>query len=382
MANTLTDLIPTIYTALDVVSRELVGFIPNVAINAASSSAAVGQTINAHVVPQGTLEDITPGVNPADSGDVEPGITSVTITKSKAYPIRWNGEEQLALGANGQYNLILADQFAQAFRTLTNAVEADLAGLYTSAARATGTAGTTPFSSVDDHSDWANANMILDQLGAPQVGRVMIVGHAARAKIEGVQSGLFKVNEAGDQGAMLRMRQSRELHGFTMGYSSGIKSHTKGSGAGWLTNSLSGYNAGDSSIALDTGTGTVLAGDVVTFAGDATKYVVKTALSAGTLALNSPGLAFSLADNKALTTENNYTANLFFHRSAMLLAARAPAMPVGGDSADDVMQVTDPISGLTFQVAMYRQYRQVKYEIGLAWGVAAPNGKHMGILLG
>jgi hypothetical protein len=57
-------------------------------------------------------------------------------------------------------------------------------------------------------------------------------------------------------------------------------------------------------------------------------------------------------------------------------------MPEGGDEADDVTTITDPVSGLTFQVAVYRQYRRVKYEIGLAWGVAAPNGKHGGVLLG
>jgi hypothetical protein len=46
-------------------------------------------------------------------------------------------------------------------------------------------------------------------------------------------------------------------------------------------------------------------------------------------------------------------------------------MPEGGDTADDVMNVTDPVSGITFQIALYRQYRQVRYEVGLAWGVAA-----------
>ncbi|EHX9357917.1 P22 coat - protein 5 family protein, partial [Escherichia coli] len=45
--NTLTGLIPTIYTALDVVSREQVGFIPAVAKNAKADAAAKDQTVTA-----------------------------------------------------------------------------------------------------------------------------------------------------------------------------------------------------------------------------------------------------------------------------------------------------------------------------------------------
>lgn len=381
MSNTLTGLIPTLYTALDIVRRELIGFIPNVSMDAKASGAAVGQTVTAHVVPQGALEDITPGVNPASSGDQTIGTVNVAITKSKAYPIRWNGEEQLQLSDNnGQYNAILADQFAQGFRTLANAVETDLGALYSQVARAVGTAGTTPFSTADNHSDWAAANEALDNLGAPQAGRVMIVNSAARAKIEGIQSGLFHVNEAGDAGAMLRDRQMRQIHGFTMGYSAGIASHTAGTGDSYQTSAAAA--AGDTTISIDTGTGTILAGDTVSFAGHSAEYVVKTALSGGDFVL-ADGLAAAVADNEAVTVNNtDFAANLAYHRNALLLATRHPAMPDGGDSADDMMTLTDPVSGLSFQVCLYRQYKQIKYELGLAWGVAAPNGKFGAILRG
>jgi hypothetical protein len=54
----------------------------------------------------------------------------VKITKSKMAPVKWNGEEQLAIGPAGTYNTILADQFKQAFRALANEVDADLAALF------------------------------------------------------------------------------------------------------------------------------------------------------------------------------------------------------------------------------------------------------------
>lgn len=377
--NTLTGLIPTIYTGLNQVSRELIGFIPNVSVDAKASGAAVGQTVRAPVAGQSDLEDITPGQDSPNSGGSTTTYTDVTISKSKAYPILWTGEEQLALGPNGEYNMILADQFAEGFRKLSNAVEDDLGSLYSSAARSYGTEGTTPFGTADNHTDFAQSNKMLDDLGAPQQGRIMVVGSAARANIEGIQSGLFKVNEAGDGGAMLRNREQRQIHGFTMGYSAGVQSHTAGTGASYVLNGA--LAAGDTTIAVDTGTGTILAGDPVTI--DGTTYVATSALSGGEFTIASPGVKSAVADGAAVAVNTtDFTANMVFHRNAILLASRAPAMPEGGDEADDVMNVTDPVSGITFQVAVYRKYRQVKYEIGLAWGVAMPNAKHAGLLVG
>lgn len=383
MANTLTGLVPTIYTALDVVSRELIGFIPNVNRDAKAASGAVGQTVRSPVVPANTLEDITPGNTPADSGDQTIGYADVSITKSKAYPIRWTGEEQLSVSQFGQYNTILADQFAQGFRTIANAVEVDLAAeAVVSASRAYGTAGTTPFGTAGDLTDLAEINRILDDNGAPASGRVMVVNSASRAKLEGKHSELFKVNEAGDAGALLRQRQMRMLQGFTMGYSAGIALHTKGTGSGFLVNDAA-LGAGETAIAADTGTGTILAGDVVTFAADtANKYMVNTALAGGTFAIGAPGARMAIPDDNAITVGNSFTPNFGFTPNALVLAARTPAMPEGGDDADDVMLVTDPISGLVFQVAMYRQYRRVKIEIGLAWGVAGIKPEHVAVLLG
>jgi hypothetical protein len=384
MANTLTGLVPTIYTALDVVSREQIGFIPNVSRDATAESGAVGQTVRSPIVPPGSLEDITPGVNPGDSGDHVLDYADVVITKSKAYPIRWTGEEQKSVSQFGQYNVILANQFEQAFRMLSNAVEADLAvTALANASRAYGTAGTTPFATADDLTDLSETNRILDDNGAPKTGRVMVLNSAAKAKLEGKQPVLFKVNEAGDAGAMLRQRQMRMLQGFVMGYSGGISLHTKGTGAGYFTNSGTTNAIGDVTIPADTGAGTILAGDVVTFAADAAnKYMVKTALSGGNLKIGNPGLRVAVADGNAITVGNSFTPNFGFSPNALVLAARQPAMPEGGDAADDVMAVTDPLSGLTFQVALYRQYRRIKIEVGLAWGTAGVKSEHIAVLLG
>lgn len=377
MSNTLTGLIPTIYTALDTVSREQVGLIPAVSRNAKADAAAKGQTVTAPVAPIATTVDITPGANAPNDGDQSIGNVEVKITKSKMAPVKWNGEEQLALGPAGTYNTILADQFTQAFRALSNEVDADLAALYYASSRAVGDAGKAPFGVAGDLSDAANARQVMSDNGAPTTDLQMVLGSSAIANLRGKQSVLFKVNESGTD-TLLREGIIGRLEGFNIHESANVKKHASAA-TGYLVNGEK--EEGDIIIAVDTGTGAFKAGDIVTFAGDAHQYVVAVA-TASTITLAAPGLRQDLADDTVITVLGTYTANMAFDRGAFLLAARTPAMPEGGDTADDVMNVTDPKSGITFQVALYRQYRQVRYEVGLSWGVAPVKTEHSCIILG
>ncbi|MDH2394612.1 P22 phage major capsid protein family protein [Providencia rettgeri] len=377
MSNTLTGLIPTIYTALDTVSREQVGLIPAVSRNAKADAAAKGQTVTAPVAPIATTVDITPGANAPNDGDQSIGNVEVKITKSKMAPVKWNGEEQLALGPAGTYNTILADQFTQAFRALSNEVDADLAALYYASSRAVGEAGKTPFGVAGDLSDAANARQVMSDNGAPTTDLQMVLGSSAIANLRGKQSVLFKVNESGTD-TLLREGIIGRLEGFNIHESANVKKHASAA-TGYLVNGEK--EEGDIIIAVDTGTGAFKAGDIVTFAGDAHQYVIAAA-TASTITLAAPGLRQDLADDTVITVLGTYTANMAFDRRAFLLAARTPAMPEGGDTADDVMNVTDPKSGITFQVALYRQYRQVRYEVGLSWGVAPVKTEHSCIILG
>jgi hypothetical protein len=378
MSNTLNNLIPTLYSALDVVSRELVGFIPSVTLDASTARAALNQEVISPVAPASSATDITPGVTPPDDGDQTIGSRPITISKARRVPIRWNGEQSLGVNSGPGQNNVLRDQFAQAMRTLCNEVEADLSGLYTDASRAFGTAGTTPFAS--DLSDTANVLKILLDNGAPSTDLQLVINTSGGAKLRTLGQ-LTKANEAGGD-SLLRQGVLLDLHGMAIRESAKVKNVTKGTGAAYQVNNVAGYAVGDTVIAADTGTGTILAGDVVTFAGDTNKYIVASALSGGSFTIAAPGLRQALANDAVITVGNNYAANMAFSRSAIILATRAPALPDGGDSADDRTIITDPVSNLSFEVALYRQYRQVQYEISLAWGIANFKPEHTAILLG
>lgn len=388
MSNTLTGLIGPLYEALNSVSREFVGFIPAVnRDNGNFSRAALGQTVTSFTVPRITGADIVPGVTAPNDGDQVFGAVNMTITKSRYWPIRWNGEEQLALNNSGpKFPPILRQQFQQGFRSAVNEVEQDLALVaYKAASRATGSPGTAPFGVAGDLSDFALTAQILDENGAPALPRGMVVGSSAMANLRGKQSVLFKVNEAGTE-ETLRRGKVGAVEGFDIGYSPGIKQVVKGTGSGYVLGTGS-YPVGTTALPVVTGSGTVNQGDVVTLAGDPNKYVVAAGIAApGTITIQSPGLKLVHAAADALTVGNSFTPNVGFTQDALLLATRMPALPVKLDGTTGDMgvhqMIVDEFSGLTFDVAMYEQYRQVRFEIGLAWGVAAPNPEHIALLLG
>jgi len=377
MANTLTNLIPTIRVALDTISRELTGFIPAVSLYANSDGAALNQTIRWPVAPTSSANDITPAATGPSTANQTIGSDTMTISKSRAVSFSWNGEEQLSV--RQQYGTMLTDQFTQAMRSLVNEVETDLGALFVGASRAYGTAGTTPFAT--NLNDTAQVRKILADNGAPLSNLQMVLGTTAGAALRTLTQ-LTKANEAGSTDP-LRRGVLLDIHGFAIRESAQVASHTAGTGAGYLVNNVAGYAVGDTSIAIDTGAGTVLAGDVVTFAGDSNKYIVTTGVAApGTITIAEPGLRVALADNTAMTVGATAVQNMAFDKGAIWLATRTPAMPEGGDSAADVTTVTDPQTGLSFMVAMYKQYKQVTYEVGLAWGVKLAKSAHSAVLLG
>jgi hypothetical protein len=294
--------------------------------------------------------------------------------------IPWTGEEIKHVNNGSGYETIYGDQIAQAIRALCNKIEQDLfATVYKGASRAIGTAGTTPFASNFDSI--AQVRQILVDNGCPTDNQIsLVMNTAAGVKLRNLAQ-LQQANTAGDT-QLLRQGTLLDLQGIMIKESAGITTHTKGGGASYVT---SGSTAvGISDIALVTGSGTVLAGDAVTFAADtANIYIVGTGVAAaGTITLNAPGAQKVIATANALTIGASYTPNVAFHKSAIELGMRAPAMPNGGDSATDVMTVQDATSGLVFEIAVYKGYMKTMLEIRCLYGSKVWKPNHVATLLG
>lgn len=382
MANVLTDLAADIYKAADVVGRELVGFIPASTINAnGSERAAKGDTVRASFTREATAVNVAESMTIPEGTDQTVDNKTLSITNARAVQIPYTGEDVLSLNNGIGFETVYGDQIAQAMRTLTNEMEADLAEeAYKNASRAFGTAGTTPFGS--NFSEIAEIRQILVDNGMPaNDGQASLVLNTLAGTNLRQLAQLQQANTAGGTD-LLRQGVLLDLQGLAVRESAQIQSHTKGTGTSYVVNDAE-TAIGDTVIAADGGSGTIVAGDIVTFAADTVnKYVVGTAFAGGSFAINPTGLRVAIPDNNAITVGNNYTANVAFHRRALEIAMRAPAVPQGGDIADDAMTVQDPVSGLVFEVRVYKGYRKTMIEVAASWGVKAWKPEFIATLLG
>lgn len=383
-ANTLTNLIPSLYQGLDIVSRELVGFIPSVTRNASAERAALNQTITFPIAPPLTSVNITPAMTIPEPTDFTMGFGTLSISKAKMVDFGFAGEEVKGLKNGAGYSVTQADLFAQSLRVLVNEMEADLwAAGWAAASRAYGTAGTTPFAT--NTGDSAQVRKILDDNGSPLSERSLIIDTSAGASLRTLTQ-LTKANEAGTT-MTLRDGMLLDLNGLMIKESAAVGTRTAGTATSATTNAA-GYAIGATVITLaSAGTGTILAGDYITFAGDTRKYLVVSGdadvSNGGSITLGAPGLKAAIAASAtAITMIATSTRNIAFTRSAMQLVTRAPAMPEEGDAAVDNFMLTDPRSGISFEVRVYLGFGKVSYKVGAAWGVSAIKPAHIAALLG
>lgn len=381
-ANTLTGLVVDAQVAADRVLREQTGFIGAVYIDPAAERVAKDQNITYPVVPAMTASDVTPAATPTEPTGQTIGYGQMTISKVRKVPFVWRGEEQKSI--SGIYGNVLQDQLAQAFRTLVNEVETDLfTAAKQGASRAYGTAGTTPFATAADLSDVANIRKILVDNGAWTDDMHMVLSTTSGTKIRSVQANLFKVNEAGEAG-LLRDGSLGRLEGFNLHESGQIVAHTPGTASGYLVNLTAGYAIGTQDVVVDTGSGTVLAGDIVSntkTSRDTNKYVSRAALASNTVKLALPGIRVAWVNNDPLAIAGAYTGNFAFERNALHLLTRLPQMPQEG-SLGEHTEITDPYSGITFMLSVYPGYHLVIIEVSLAWGVKAVKSEAIATLLG
>lgn len=376
MANTLTNVLPVLTTAAQVVSREAVGFLRAIDLRGSAEPVALNQTLNIPRNPTMASTTYAPSLSPSLTDRT---ITGLQLTLSTAKECAWHITAEQARGMDTGNSNAMADfsrQSQQAMRTLANEVEAYIAGLARNgASRAVGTAGTTPFAS--NLTAASTVAQVLNENGAPMQGRSLVCSTGAYANL---QAQFANVTTTRDN-ASFEAGEIPGISGLIPRLSVQPTAVTKGTGTSYVTSGSTAVGVTD--IALVTGSGTVLAGDVVTFAADTTnKYVVNTGVSApGTITIGRPGARVVIATSNAMTVGNTYTANTALTRDSILCVVRPPAQPVGSPYImNDV--VVDAVSGIPFGVTSIIGDGVVYYSVRIVYGGIVVEPAHIATLMG
>jgi hypothetical protein len=126
---------------------------------------------------------------------------------------------------------------------------------------------------------------------------------------------------------------------------------------------------GTVSIAKATNASALVAGDVLSFAGDPQTYVVLTAVSlivGNTTVAIAPALQVAKTGGELVTLRASHVVNLAFHRDAFGFVSR----PLQASSANtmEVMSVADPVSGVALRLEVVRQNKQTLFDFDVLYG--------------
>lgn len=374
MANTLTALVPTLFSAAQEVSNEPAGSLDAINLNFDDKGVAKGDSVVVPIAPTRAASDFTPAVTSSAGSDATATSVQVTITKSRKVSWHLTGEQIRSLQNGADASEWARQLVAQGMRTLRNEAESDLcAAIKVGASRAVGTAGTTPFGSNLDAL--VDARKLLVDNGAPMADGQLVIDTSAGVALR--KLGIFQQAYQAGSDAERRSGNFLPQFGFNIRESAGIATHTKGTGTSYQLSAAG--SVGDTTINVDTGSGTLLAGDIVTVAGTSHKYVANSALSGGVFTIGRPGLRAAEADNDAITIGNDYVPNMVFERNAVVGIMRPPVMP---DNPLHTVQMISDSRGMTYMLLQIAQYGQLTWELHLAWGFKAVQGEHIALILG
>lgn len=376
MANVFTALQPQLYGAAQDVSAEAFGVISAIAASFDDKGVAIGDKVRVPIAPPASTADYTPAMSASAGADATASNVEVEITANKQVSWHLTGEQLRSLQNGGTDGEWVRQMIAQGMRALRNEAEiACAAAVKQGASRAVGTAGTNPFASTIDIIP--DARKVLLDNGAPMSDLQLVINSTAgtAARKLGIIQQAYQAGSDAERRSGDLMRQ----FGFSIRESAGIATHTKGTGTSYVTSGSTAVGVRD--IALITGSGTVLAGDVVTFAADANnKYVINTGVAAaGTITLGRPGARVTIATANAMTIGNSYSANLAFERNAVVGIMRPPVMP---DNPLIQRTLISDQNGMTYLLVQIAGDGMATWRLHLAYGFKVVQGEHVAIVLG
>lgn len=321
-------------------------------------------TVNVAVPAAVATRDVTPDVVP-------PSVTATTPTSVPVTLDQWR-EAPFAMDDKGLVqvdNGILPMQADEAAKALANYIEDNLwtklsAGIYGFA----GTGGVTPFAT--DLSAYLDARKIGNRQLMAMDPRYVVLDTDSEANALGLRA-FQDASFGGGDGVIMNGQIGRKL-GATWLMSQRVPTHTSGTAAGATTNTA-GYAVGSTTITLaSAGTGTVIANDIITFAGVQGSYLIVTGdtdVSNGGTLVFTPGLLTAIPTSAvAISVKPTFVQNVLLHRDCQTFAMAPLLETVQVPGATLQITTIDEVSGLSLRLEVSRQYKQYQWSYDALWG--------------
>jgi len=378
MTNSFSTVEQIAFEAVAKVGRELTGMSAVAGRDFNGNQVALNGRVDVPVMKASTIGDVTPSATFPTGEDRTSSVRSFILDNQKEATWNMVAEEERALNNSGNAQDVMRQTIEQNIRGLANLIEANTCNVAQLAAtQGRGVAGTNPFAS--NLSMVATQRKVLDDLGAPQGDRHIIIDTSAGKAIRDQLTTGFLVGAETKSETMTG--HLLNLHGFDIGESAGIATHTAGTGTLYEVNGTPAL--GDTAIPIDTGSGTILAGDMVGFDGSTDYYGVRSDFVSGNLTLQDPGLIKQItlpADGDVLALAPTHTAHLAFQKSAITTVVRPSDQPEGSNSEKSV--IIDPVTGFAFLLLRVEQNGQASWFMRVTFGAFAQNPQFISKIIG
>lgn len=323
-----------------------------------------GSTIDVPIPSAIAVQDVVPAATPPATADITPTSVPIPLNRWKEAPFHLSDKELLEI-QSGTIPMIASE----AVRALANEINAFLLGLAAKFFGVFGTSGTTPFGD-EKTTDASGSRTILNNQLAPLDTRYAVLDPFAEGSALDVRA-FHDASFGVGGGAILEGQITRRL-GFGWFMSQLVQTHTAGTGLDYLINNGGGYAIGIKTITVDTGSGTILVGDIIKFSGHTQTYVVTSALSGASLSFE-PGLVAAVADSEVITGPGDtggvgtHVMNMMFQRDAIAFATR-PLEKSSITNSSRIETAFDAQSGLTLRLEITREHKRDRWSFDVLYG--------------
>lgn len=372
MANTLTDLVP-ILVAQGLQTLRSACVMPRLVNSDYSNTPAdQGDVINLPIYSANAVTDVAPTAAPFQAPDTKVVKAQIPLNRWRRNGFFLTDKEQEEIASTPGFR---SRQTEETVKKLAEDINAYIFSKYTKVYGYVGTAGTTPFAS--DVTGATNARKQLNKQLAPLGDRRLVLDvdaeanalarpefHAMyssntdRAIIDGTLGRRFGFDIAMDQQVPIHTSTALSVGNATVNGAQAV-------GVG----STDGGRTGTVSIAKATNASNLVAGDIISFAGDPQTYTVlaNVTLAVGNTTVSiAPALQVAKAGGELMTLRASHVVNLGFHRDAFGFVSR----PLVKSSANtlEMMSMVDPVSGVALRLEVVRQNKQTLFDFDVLYG--------------